>query len=293
MERARLSITRKFMLWYWRHPPFSPYVTVHVSIDVGEAIGYLDRLNAAPGPRVTMQHLVTAAIARSYAAFPYANATVSGRQVLRYPHVGAAMPMDLPDEPTGHELGFLLVREAETLSLRELGERTRTRVDRERRESAFRSLRRLAYRAIDRTPSLALAGALRSVDLACKVPAISRAVHAQYPLTILVSNVGAALGAPSGALVRGGSITLPNRFFSVGSVLGVFPIQEEVRAVGGVPAVRPTLPVSYVFDHRLFDGVAAGRVLTRFGEILADPSAELGSDGGRPGPPCVGGRAPR
>ncbi len=293
MERAPLSITRKFMLWYWRHPPFSPYVTVHVSIDVGASVAFLERLNRAPGPRVTMQHLVTAAIARSYAAFPYANAAVSGRTVLRYPHVGAAMPMHLPDEPTGSELGFLLVREAETLSLRELGGRTRASVERERNQTSFRRLRRIAYQAIDKTPSLALAGALRAVDLACKVPAISRSVHAQYPLTVLVSNVGAAIGAPAGALVRGGSITLPNRFFSVGSVLGVFPIQEEVRAVAGVPAIRPTLPVSYIFDHRLFDGVAAGRVLTRFGEILADPGAELGPDGERPGPPCVGGRAPR
>ncbi|MCB9598675.1 MAG: 2-oxo acid dehydrogenase subunit E2, partial [Sandaracinaceae bacterium] len=263
---------------------------MHLSIDIGEAAAYLARLNEAGGSRVTMQHLVTAAIARSYAAFPYANATVSGRQVLRHPHVGAAMPMNLPDEPTGHELGFLLVREAETLSLRELGDRTRARVERERNHSSFRQLRRLGYQAIDRTPSVALAGALSAVDLACKLPAVSRAIHQRFPLTILVSNVGAAIGIPNGALVRGGNITLPNRFFSIGSVLGVFPIQDEVRAVDGQPVVRPTLPVSYVFDHRLFDGVAAGRVLTRFGEILADPAEAFGDDGGRVGPPCVGGR---
>ena len=84
MERARLSITRKFMLWYWRHPPFSPYVTVSLSVDVQEALAYLRRLNEDGGPHLTMNHLVTAAIARAYAKYPYANASVSFSSHIRF-----------------------------------------------------------------------------------------------------------------------------------------------------------------------------------------------------------------
>jgi pyruvate/2-oxoglutarate dehydrogenase complex dihydrolipoamide acyltransferase (E2) component len=77
----------------------------------------------------------------------------------------------------------------------------------------------------------------------------------------------------------------------IGTLLGVFPVQDEAVPMPGTPAgvgVKPMLPCSYVFDHRLFDGVKAGQILGDFIRILRDPAAELGADGSRLGPERVG-----
>ena len=57
------------------------------------------------------------------------------------------------------------------------------------------------------------------------------------------------------------------------------PVQDEVIPVDGRPEVRPVLPVILVFDHRLFDGVMASRLLTRFASMLQDPASVFGPDG--------------
>ena len=43
------------------------------------------------------------------------------------------------------------------------------------------------------------------------------------------------------------------------------------------------LPMMLLFDHRLIDGVMAGRLAKTFGELLRDPGAAFGPDGGRIG----------
>ncbi len=47
----------------------------------------------------------------------------------------------------------------------------------------------------------------------------------------------------------------------------------------GRPEVRRMLPLLYVFDHRLFDGVLAGKILTRVFDVLQDPAAHFGPEG--------------
>ncbi len=59
----------------------------------------------------------------------------------------------------------------------------------------------------------------------------------------------------------------------------MFPLQDEVVPVDGKPEVRTMLPMLYVFDHRLFDGVLAGKILTRLFEVLQSPEAHFGPDG--------------
>ena len=99
------------------------------------------------------------------------------------------------------------------------------------------------------------------------------------PVTTGLTNPGASLGGEEGVLVRGGAVHLPNRLVHVGTFWGISPIQDEVIPVDGVPAVRPMLPVLLVFDHRLVDGVLAGRLLKTFVGILRHPEAVFGADG--------------
>ena len=279
-----LSLARRFLLWFMRFPPFSPYVATSFSADMTAALAYLERLNsqAPPGaPHVSIQHLVTAAVARAYAVFPEANATVRGSRIVRHPHVGVVMPVNLlaNDEAKQGETSVVLVEEAETLTLREIAERTRARVREERGGRSHNPLFRTLTPVANYLPTFALEGAFNAVERAIGLPFVGDLVHRVFPLTVVVSNVGAAIPLPQGALTRAAAFSPPNRLLGIPTLFGIFPMQDEVVAVDGRAEVRPVLPITYIFDHRLFDGVRAGHILTNIMETLLDPAQTLGDDG--------------
>ncbi len=109
-------------------------------------------------------------------------------------------------------------------------------------------------------------------------PRLASHVYKLVPATTALTNPGAAVGAVGlkGAWFRGGAIQIPPRLVHVGTLWGLGAVQEEVVAVGGKVEVRPVLPVLFVFDHRLIDGVKATRLITRFVALLQDPVAAFG-----------------
>jgi pyruvate/2-oxoglutarate dehydrogenase complex dihydrolipoamide acyltransferase (E2) component len=282
MERdTHLSPLRRGLLW-WFGWPANPYVTVNLSVDVLAARAWLAGLGALDGPGPTLHHLVAAAVARTLAAYPAANARVVGPRIVRYDHVGIAMPVDRlahPDERRAapNELGLVILPRAETLSLRELAAATRAEVGHERtgriRNPVLRQVERLAAHApqpfVDRT--------LATLDRAARSPRLASALHRRIPITTALSNVGATARPLPGAWFRGGDVSLPTRLVSLGTFWGVAPVQDEVVPVDGVPTVRPMLPLLLLFDHRLLDGAMATRMLAHLAGILRDPAGTFGA----------------
>ncbi len=261
-----LSLVRRFSLWFFREP-YCPYVSLSVSADFGRARDYLAELNEAREARVSIQHLVTAAIGRVYAEFPVANAKAGATRIQRFEHVGVAMPVNLLDGPAGAgETSLVVLERAEERSLVEIAEQTRRRVAGERVGKSEDRLMRMAYRVADRTPDAMLGLGLSALDRLSRVPFVGRRLHERFPA------------------MRGAAFSPPQRLIGVGSLVGVFPLQDEVVAIDGRPEVRPMLPLLYVFDHRLFDGVLAGRILTRLFEVLQAPEQHFGADGQLEGP---------
>ena len=74
----------------------------------------------------------------------------------------------------------------------------------------------------------------------------------------------------------------PTRLIPLGSVFGISAIQDEVFVVDGAPKVSPGLPVLFIFDHRLFDGVMCSRIVRRLVELLQDPASAFGPSGRGP-----------
>ena len=133
-------------------------------------------------------------------------------------------------------------------------------------------------------PAPVLARALDALEKSRRAhPGIAARLHGMAPATTGLTNPGAALANQPGVVFRGGAVNLPDRLISVGTFWGVTPIQDEVVVVDGAPAVRPMLPVMMVFDHRLVDGVLAGRVLETFSRLLQDPAAAFGRNGEQQG----------
>jgi pyruvate/2-oxoglutarate dehydrogenase complex dihydrolipoamide acyltransferase (E2) component len=282
MERdAELSPLRRGLLW-WFGWPVNPYVSVNLAVDVHAARTWLAGLGTPEHPGPTLHHLVAAAIARTLAAFPAANARVVGPRIVRYDHVGIAMPVDRLAHPDGrraapNELGLVVLPRAETMTLRELAAATRAEVHHERsgriRNPVLRQVERLAAHApqplVDRT--------LAVLDRAARSPRLASALHRRIPVTTALSNVGATTRPLPGAWFRGGDLSLPTRLVSLGTFWGVGPVQEEVVPVDGVPTVRPVLPVLMLFDHRLLDGAMAARMLSQLSGVLHDPASTFGA----------------
>jgi pyruvate/2-oxoglutarate dehydrogenase complex dihydrolipoamide acyltransferase (E2) component len=248
-------------------------------VDFSAAQKYLGDLRDL-GMRVTVQHLLTAAIGRVYKEYPMANSHVLGEQIIRHEHVGVAIPVNLDGNGKfSREIGLILVEKAEQMSLYQLAQHASRRLREEHNGKQKSFVFSKVLPLVERCPSLLLRGFFDIFGLAMRLPAVANWIHRIFPLTILISNPGAAFSTPQGCVIKGAAISLPQRVFSLGTYMAVFPIQDEVLAIDGQAVVRPVLPLTYFFDHRLFDGVLCGKIISRLVEILRDPVGEFGADG--------------
>ena len=276
----RMSTARKALMW-WFESPGNPYISLTVAYDFTWARAYLAALNAdESAPAVTVHHLAAAIIARLLTEFPQANARIIGHRIERVEHVGMAMPVDLMSQAGAtQETAMTLVERLEAHTLRELAVEVRRAVTKERAGEALNPFVRLLSDVIDRTPYPLVSGALGVLERVARMEPAARFLYEKLPFTTALSNAGAPFKDQEGVLFRSVSMVIPQKLVHVPTVWGLSTVQDEVLAVDGKPAVRPTLPVVLVFDHRLFDGVMAGRIMVRFGEILRDPAAVLGEHG--------------
>jgi pyruvate/2-oxoglutarate dehydrogenase complex dihydrolipoamide acyltransferase (E2) component len=253
------SLLRPFTRWLFRYPPYSPYVTINVEVDF----------------------MLTALIGRLYTEFPAANAHVIGRRHFKHRHVNVGLPVDMLGHKGGSELevGVVVVEQTERLSVRQIAARTRKTVAAERDGKSQLGIVKVLLPIARRSPEWLMEGVLDGLDRLSRSWALSPLTHRALPISMAITNPGSVVGNVPGGRFVSASMVPPNRVLSIGSLLGVAGVRDQVLAVDGEAKIRPTLPMIYIFDHRLFDGVVASRMLMRFAEMMSDPSAILGADG--------------
>lgn len=271
------SPARQALMW-WFDAPVNAHVSANIAVDFTAARAYLTRLQADGAP-VTVHHLVVAVIARVLREFPVANARIFAGRVVRKEEVGVVMPVNLIGHSDRSELSMSIIPRVDRMPLRELAARQRREVAEERSGTPRNPLFRALFRMTEVMPAAVVRRTLDVLDLAWRTPILSEAAWGIAPFTTAITNPGAAFGAAEGVWFRGAAVSLPQRLTHVGTLWGISGVQPEVVPVDGRPEVRPVLPVVLVFDHRLFDGVMAGRILMRFAEILMDPAAIFGELG--------------
>lgn len=273
------SIVRRALLW-WFAWPSNPYVTVNFAVEFSGALAYLERIGE---PRVSVGALAAATIGRVLGEHPEANARIVGRRIVYSEHVGIAMPVNLLGHAAGgrREVGMALVEKVETLSLRQVAAASRASARAERAGASENPFMRQLLGVLEDAPQRVVNATLATIDRAMGRSALAGRIYDRFPITTGLSNAGAAIGKTPGLLFRGADIAIPQRLVHIGTFWGVTAIQQEVVVVDGTPAVRPMLPVLFLFDHRLVDGVMGARIAARFGAILRDPAAEFGDDGER------------
>ena len=275
---------RRALLWVFALPA-TAHIVINCAVDFASARAYLDAVNTSEtdAAAITIQHLLLGCVGRVLHEFPGANARVQGRRIIRLDQVGAAMPINLLGHEGGHarELGIAAITHLERRSLREIASECRASTRTERRGMATNELMRGLFGLADSIPTLALHRGLDLLERVWAQPRIMDALYSRMPITTFLSNAGATLQEEEGLLFRAATLVVPARIALLGTMWATGRLQDEVIAVDGQPVIRPMLPIILMFDHRLIDGVTAGRMLARFAEILRDPLAFFGADGQR------------
>jgi pyruvate/2-oxoglutarate dehydrogenase complex dihydrolipoamide acyltransferase (E2) component len=277
---AKPNIVRRTVVW-WFQPPSSPFVTVNFSVDATAARAYLASL-AAGGTRVTLNHLVAACIARTLREHPYANGRIIGQRIVTHPHVGLAMPVNLLDAAgLDREISMAMIGGIDEMTLTGLAVEAGKTLSAERSGKSETPLIKQMLGLGNQLPHTLFKAALRAVDFGANAPGIGDYFFHKYGVTSALSNVGSTVKSLDGVLFRGADIHLPPRLFQVGTFWGTSAIQDEVVPIGGVPTVRPMLPVLMLFDHRMVDGVRGSRLVHTFCAALQNPAACFGANGQR------------
>lgn len=73
----------------------------------------------------------------------------------------------------------------------------------------------------------------------------------------------------------GGSGGVPIINYPEAAILAVGRMEEKAIVRGGAILARPIMPLTLSFDHRLIDGVLAGKFLARFTELVEHPQQLL------------------
>ncbi len=275
-------MVRQFLLW-WFSPPESPWVCGNFTVDTTAAQAYLKRLNRDQEVKISLQHLISATVARALKEVPEANARIFGDRIVPQPHVGIAMPVNLLGHEGGkeRELSMMIMEEVDKKSLCEVATIGRQRVKEERKGKMQNSFLANLMQLAKRLPPKANKIVFEKLDRALQSPVIAKKVFERLPVTTAISNPGSTYpSGMEGALFQGGSFHPPQRIAQVGTFWGISGIQNEVIPIDGAPAVRPMLPVMLIFDHRLIDGVKAAQLSLLFVEIFLDPASYFGDDGG-------------
>lgn len=275
----RPSPARRALTW-WFAPPYNPWIAASFAVDASPARAYLAELRQRTGAKVSLNTLTAASIARALRAWPKANGRVVGGRILLDEHVGMAMPVNLLD--TGREtseVAMALVERVDTLPLAQLAEHTRSRFEAEREGRRSHPLAEAIWRLAHHAPDPVFEGALGALDRVVNHRWTGPSIYRRVGITTGLSNVGAAMTSDTGILFRAVSIAPPQRLFQVGTFWGASIVQDEVVAIGGRVEIRPMLPMVMLFDHRLIDGVAAGRLGGTFGEIFRAPEVAFGREG--------------
>jgi pyruvate/2-oxoglutarate dehydrogenase complex dihydrolipoamide acyltransferase (E2) component len=253
-------LRRKLSIAAWSAPREG---NIHgkLTVDVTEALAWLEHATSETGEKVTMTHLVGAAVGRALAAEPSLNGTIRFGRFVPHDEVNVTFLVSMPD---GSDLAKARIDHVDrrhpadvARELRERAERLRTGVDDdwEKSKAAIRLLPTWLLRRV-----VWLTGWLAS-SLGLDIPALG--VQRFAFGSAVVTNVG-MFGVDE-------AYVPPTPFARI-------PLWILVGAVREVPAVRDgavvatsQMAIMVTIDHRFIDGFQAGTLAGVFRSVFEDP----------------------
>ncbi len=272
MRRLNASTTRRLLLWLFDEPSNDPYISLTFDVDLAPARAFLGAFEREHGERVSVQHLVTKAVARCLAELPALNVKILNRSLYQLERVDIAVPVHLGGGARGDETGMTIVHHVDKKSLLEVARETRRGARAERDGELAASGSAFARRLSRWAPDALMRAGLDATRALLVRPTTYRLLEPWVGVSSAVTNVGAVFALPKGARVRAGSAHAPAKLGHVASIFGVAPAEDDAAVEDGEIVARKVLPVLMVVDHRAVDGFLMATAASRVAEALLDPS---------------------
>lgn len=240
-------------------PPADGKIYGTLEVDVSDALRFL-REQRASGLHLTLTHLVTAALGRTFGSeVPELNCWVRRGRVVRREGVDVMVAARLARGVAG-----ILVRDADSRSLAEIAECVREesaahRAGRESRTNRSRNLFARIPWPLRRPAVRILSFAVH--DLGLDLPALGLRRDAFG--SVLLTNIG-TFGLATGMLALFPVARLP-------AAVAMGRVEERPVVRDGEIAIRPILPLTGTFDHRIVDGEQAGKLARSMKRLLEEP----------------------
>ncbi len=261
---ARLSnrpgeVRRRLAVATWRRSK-DGRIYARMAFDAAPLLEYVEQTRARTGERVTVTHVVGAALARAIRDVPEVRARMVLGRIVEFDACDIGFAVDIDD---GNDLAPACVRAADRKTPADIAHELNTTVTglRSGTDAGHRLMSSIAGNLPWWTlrPVLGFAGLVVS---GFGYPAFGLR---GFPLgAAFVSNVG-SLGLDEGFLA-------PLPFARVPLYLAIGAIQDAPLVVDGAVVVRPQIVLVATADHRLVDGAHAGRIVQVLRELLADPT---------------------
>ena len=246
----------------WSRPD-DPTIHGMIEVEVSRALAYLESEREKSGVHVTVTHLVARAVAYALSKVPDANVQIRWGRVVPRSSINIFLQVVSED---GRDLSGTLVKEADKKTVREIGKELLAKAQeiREKKTKEFKGALQLAKWL----PRSVLRILLRVTD------------WIGHDLRWDLSWLGLppdpfGSGMVSSIGMMGINIGLAPIFpLSRAPVLVVVgAIRDRPWVVDGSVVVRPIMPISATFDHRLVDGYQTAALGRAFQEYLEDPVA--------------------
>ena len=259
MSRRRDALRRRVAVATWR-PSRDGRIYTRMVVDVSATLAYVEDVRARTGDKVTVTHVVGAAVGRAIRAVPEVRARVFAGRILPFKTCDVAFAVDIA---AGTDLAPIKVRDVDQKSPTEVADElaagaARLRAGRDPHHSRSAWFVRYA-------PPWTLRPLIGAASVLVGGLGIGAFGQPGFPLgAAFVSNLG-SLGLDEGYLA-------PVPFARVPLYVSIGAVRDDAVVVDGAVVVRPQVVIGATADHRLVDGAHAGRIAQIVRDLLADPS---------------------
>jgi len=264
----KVSPFRKIALGTWK-TTYDPSIYGSMEVRMEEVERYIDAFRKKHGKKLTITHVVTAAVAKAISAVPEANGVLRFNKIYLRDSIDIGVLVLTDDPKTGEiDLSSAVVRQADKISLVQQLEQLSNQI------SAIRSGEDKAMKKSKQTvgfiPFMLMNLFLNTVSFL------------MYTLNLNLSWAGMPRDPFGGAIVTSiGSLGLDTAyvplvpysrvpvFIAPGAVKDAAVVEDGQVVSGRVMGIHAT------FDHRLIDGAHAAKFAKVCKRVLANPFQEL------------------
>ncbi|OIQ19000.1 MAG: hypothetical protein BM556_06870 [Bacteriovorax sp. MedPE-SWde] len=261
----KLSTWRRVAISSWKRPR-DPQTYGILKFPSGPMNDAIKEFRDKTGKKLTTTHFVAKALATAIERNPEINCLVRGSTLYQRESVDIFMQVSLDE--AGRDLSGLVIRDAPKKSLEEIIEQVSKDAKnlRDGKDKTFKKVKK----SIMTTPLFAMRfiiGALDTLLYRFNIWSPLMGVQKDPFASAMISNV-------SQFGIEHGFVPIP-AISHVPIIFAIFQAKDEAVVINGEVKVQNTLSIGVTLDHRVIDGVYAGKITKVLREIFENPNIIL------------------